>query len=72
MRHPPRSSKSIESFQEGDDLKETALQMGAVLEGGDDPASKIQKLKDLLPPAEGTVSGHKSDEGDGGTEKDSQ
>ena len=62
--------KHLESIQDGD-LKEIALQMRALLENGDDPASKIQKLKSLLPAAEGTVSGDKSDEEGNETGEDS-
>jgi len=62
----------LESIQEGDGLKATADQMRAVLEGSDNPASTIQKLKELLPPAEGAVSDDESNEGDAGTEEKSQ
>ena len=61
----------LESIQEGD-LNEIALKMRALLEDGDDPAAKIQKLKDLLPPAEVTVSGDKPDEEGDDTGEDSR
>jgi CRISPR-associated protein Csb1 len=44
--------KYLDSVQKRDDLRDTVREMLTALETDGDPASKIQKLKNLLPPAE--------------------
>jgi len=62
----------LQGIQVGDDLKTCADEMLAVLDRDDVPASKIQKLKELLPSPADTAADVESDESEGNIAGDSE